>query len=102
MDLEKSRVLYFASVGLAILFAAIFEQMDWKLLVCAIAIAGFQWCALRNNLGHWKQVGELAGRTCAAQAKLGLPASSNQPNVVDGVYFLKMGFPECVKFLNEK
>jgi hypothetical protein len=98
MDLEKSRVLYFSSVGLAFLFAALFEHMDWKLPLCAVAIVGFQWSALQNNLYYWKEVGELAGRTCAAQARLGRSFSEPLPNVIDGVYFLRMGFPECVKF----
>jgi hypothetical protein len=103
-DLEKSRVLYFASVGLAILFAAVFECMDWKLITCAVALVGFQWTALENNLKHWESVGELAKRTCAtgAAAVLGSDgpiAVLGLPNVVDGVYFLHTGFPDCVKFL---
>jgi hypothetical protein len=102
MDLEKSRVLYFSSVGLALLLAAIFEQMDFKILICALALIGFQWTALQNNLGHWREVGELAGCICAAQARLGRMSTEPQPNVVDGVYFLRMGLPECVKLTNEK
>ncbi len=98
-DLEKSRVLYFASVGLAILFAAIFEQADWKVAACGLAVAGFQLAALENNLGHWKQVGELAERTCATAAQEAPIAVTGLPNVVDGVYFLHTGFPECVKFV---
>jgi hypothetical protein len=101
MDLEKSRVLYFASVGVAILFAGIFEKVDWKTLLCAVALIGFQWSALRNNLGHWKQVGELAGRTCAAQAMQPHTIAGGLPNVVDGVYFLKMGYPECLNFYGQ-
>lgn len=106
-DLEKSRVLYFASVGLAILFAAVFEYMDWKLAACAVALVGFQWMALANNLRHWKSVGELAQRTCVAgAAAVSGPddtiAVLGLPNVVDGVYFLHTGFPECVKFLAPK
>jgi hypothetical protein len=104
-DLEKSRVLYFASVGLAILFGAMFERVDGKTIACAVALIGFQWAALQNNLGHWRHVGELAGRTCAAAEaailQTGGPISvPGLPNVVDGVYFLHMGFPECVKFLD--
>jgi hypothetical protein len=99
MDLEKSRVLYFASVGLSILFATVFEQTDWKTLVCAVVLVGFEWSALRNNLRHWRQVGELAERTCAEQARLNNAGPSTLPNVVDGVYFLKMGFPECIHFI---
>jgi hypothetical protein len=97
-DLEKSRVIYFASVGMAILFAAIFEQLDWKVVLCAGALVAFQAAALENNLVHWRQIGELARRTCAAQAKLGRSVALGLPNIVDGVYFLHMGFPECVKF----
>lgn len=100
MDLEKARVLYFSSVGLALLFAAIFEQDDWKMLLCAAALIGFQWMALQNNLNHWRQVGELAGRTCATEAKQRKPVASALPNVIDGVYFLRMGFSECVMFDN--
>jgi hypothetical protein len=100
MDLEKSRVLYFSSVGLALLFAAIFERIDVKMALCAVAVVGFQWMALQNNLGHWRRVGELAGRTCAAQAKASGEPRTQQPNVVDGVYFLRMGLPECVMLLN--
>jgi hypothetical protein len=102
MDLEKSRVLYFSSVGLALLFAAVFERNDIKLMLCAVALVGFEWIALQNNLGHWRHVGELAGRTCAAQAKAPAEQRAQQPNVVDGVYFLRMGLPECVMLLNGK
>ena len=102
MDLEKSRVLYLASVGLAILFAAILDKADWKTVVCGLALIGFQWSALQNNLAHWKQVGELAGRTCAAQAKGPRKVAVGLPNVVDGVYFLKMGYPECLNFYDQR
>jgi hypothetical protein len=100
-DLEKSRVLYFASVGLAVLVGAIFERMDWKLAACGAALSCFQLAALENNLGHWRQVGQLAARTCVAAARAadGPIAVEGLPNVVDGVYFLHTGFPECVKFL---
>jgi hypothetical protein len=98
MDLEKSRVLYFASVGLAILFAGLFEKADWKTLVCAVVLVGFQWSALRTNLRHWREVGELAARTCAMQTPNPEP---RLPNVVDGVYFLKMGYPECLHFYGD-
>jgi hypothetical protein len=102
-DLEKSRVLYFASVGLAVLWAAMFEYPEWKAAVCGIALVGFQWSALESNLGHWRQVGELAKKTCAAAAAdaggTGAVTVAGLPNVVDGVYFLHTGFPECVQFI---
>jgi hypothetical protein len=100
-DLEKSRVLYFASVGLAVLFAAIFERMDQRLMACGLAVVGFQLFALESNLGHWRQVGDLAERTCATAARQaqGPIVVLDLPNVVDGVYFLHTGFPECVQFV---
>jgi hypothetical protein len=103
-DLEKSRVIYFASVGLAVLFAAVFERMDGRLTACAILYLGFQCIALESNLAHWKRVGYLAERACQVGAQA-LRATSRPiaavglPNVVDGVYFLHTGFAECVLFL---
>jgi hypothetical protein len=43
-------------------------------------------------------VGELAARTCVAQTSTTEPSL---PNVVDGVYFLKMGYPECLHFYGD-
>jgi len=93
-DLEKSRVLYFATVGLAVLLGSFIDRLDWKLAACALALVAFQLAALENNLRHWREVGELAGRTCAA----GTAKPFDLPNVVDGVYFLHIGYAECLKF----
>jgi hypothetical protein len=100
-DLEKSRVLYMASIGLAILFAALFERFDRTAAVCAVALIGYQAIALEHNLQQWKRVGYLAERTCSAAARA-LAADPRPltvrglPNVLDGVYFLHTGYPECV------
>ena len=88
-DLEKSRVLYFASVGLAIVFAACITTR--RMLVPAAYILLFQTAALHHNLEIWKRVGYQARAACTEQAR-------NLPNVVDGVYFLHTGYPECLNF----
>ncbi len=99
-DLEKSRVLYFASVGIAILFGALFDTLSAPVLIAAACLVVFQGLALENNLAIWKRVGLLAEKTCIAAARV-MPASvGGLPNVVDGVYFLHTGFPECVLFQN--
>jgi len=88
-DLEKSRVLYFASVGLAILFAALITSR--RLLVPAALILLFHCAALEHNLTIWKRVGYEARAACQ-------PGAKDLPNVRDGVYFLHTGYPECLEF----
>ena len=88
-DLEKSRVLYFASVGLAIIFAALIVSR--RMVVAAVFILLFQVAALEHNLVIWKRVGYRAQQACVAGAR-------DLPNVVDGVYFLHTGYPECLSF----
>jgi hypothetical protein len=99
-DLEKARVLYFASVGLAILFAALAETRAWPAVILFLI---FQGAALEHNLALWKRTGLLAARTCSDAAALMRAdprpvAIPNVPNVVDGVYFLHTGYPECTAF----
>jgi hypothetical protein len=96
LDLEKSRVLYFASIGLAILFAAIASQKS--LWVPAAVFLFFQFAALQHNLDIWKRTGYLAAATCRTGAEIQRPLLViNLPNVVDGVYFLHTGYPDCVE-----
>jgi hypothetical protein len=92
-DLEKSRVLYFASVGFAMLFGAMAETR--RVWPAAAAVLIFQAAALEHNLAIWRRVGELADTTCRAGAKLEGPVIG-LPNVLDGIYFLHTGYPECV------
>ena len=88
-DLEKSRVLYFASVGLAMIFAAAITSRT--LLIPAACVLVFQCAALEHNLAIWKRVGYQARQACVEGAR-------DLPNVVDGVYFLHTGYPECLSF----
>jgi hypothetical protein len=99
-DLEKSRVIYMASAGLAVLFAALFERARW---IAAASVILFQLVALENNLLVWKRTGYIAERACrtGAEALRSDPrplAALGLPNVLDGVYFLHTGYPECVRF----
>ena len=93
-DLEKSRVIYFGSVGLAILFAAAMNGRGAQIAMGVMLV--FQVAALEHNLAIWKRVGYLAEATCRAAADAGAVVTG-LPNVVDGVYFLHTGYPECVE-----
>lgn len=98
-DLGKSRVLYLPSVGFAMLLAALVKaDRRWMALAPLLL---FQIAALWHNLAEWRAVGNLAGRTCAdLVARLdrspGPIAVPEFPNTVDGVYYLKTGYPACV------
>ncbi len=98
-DLEKSRVLYLPSVGLAFLFAALFDALRPRLGAAAAAsVLIFQTAALEHNLAVWTRVGQIAERACAQAAAVKGPAVlSDISNVVDGVYFLHTGLRGCVK-----
>lgn len=98
-DLEKSRVLYLPSVGLALLFAAVLEGAQSRTaLWAAAAVLAFQTAALEHNLGIWRRVAELAEHSCAQAASIAGPvALSDISNVVDGVYFLHTGLRGCIQ-----
>lgn len=98
-DLEKARVLYYPSAGLALLFGALCTNR--ARLGLALLVLLFHAAALQHNLREWRRVGQLAARTCDQAAALlrrspGPVTVQDLPNVVDGVYFLKTGFRECV------
>ncbi len=96
-DLEKARVLYLPSIGLAIIFAAITSQR--RLWLPALVFLIFQAAVLQHNLDIWKSTGYLADATCRAGAdRMQRPLLViGLPNVVDGVYFLHTGFADCVE-----
>lgn len=102
-NLEKSRVLYLPSVGFALLLAAALASLTQRrAAVAAVAILGFQTAALEHNLATWRDVAQLADRTCAtAAAELrqarGPLLVSDVPNVIDGVYFLHTGLRQCIE-----
>jgi hypothetical protein len=98
-DLGKSRVLYLPSAGFAMLIAALVRgKRGW---IAVVPVLAFQMASLWHNLGEWRAVGNVAGRTCAEiVARLdrspGLIRLPEFPNTVEGVYFLKTGYPACV------
>jgi hypothetical protein len=98
-DLEKSRVLYLPTVGLALMFAAALEAARVRVAAAAAcAILIFQLAALEHNLRVWESVSGLAERTCASIAAVPGPvALSDIANTVDGVYFLHTGLRGCVE-----
>lgn len=96
-NLEKSRVLYLPSVGLALMFAAALEGLNPRVAAAAgCAVLMFQIAALEHNLRIWDDVSHLAERTCAqlAASKGPLPDAAN---TIDGVYFLHTGLRGCVE-----
>ena len=104
-DLEKSRVLYLPAAGFALLAAFALESVwKWKMAsAAAAAILVFELTALSHNLAIWKRVSATGQSACqqvgAAIQQTGRDAIVvGLPNVKDGVYFLRNGFPECVEW----
>jgi hypothetical protein len=102
-DLEKSRVVYLASVWFALLLGALWTAAPRPVAVAAAAsILAFNLVAMRHNLRIWHSVGNIHIAACdavsagAAASPEGIVALS-MPNVIDGVYALKTGLPECVE-----
>jgi hypothetical protein len=105
-DLQKSRALYLSSVGFALMLATAMEPLGrgarW---LVPSAILLFHFAALQHNLSAWKSTGDIAKRACIAAAQCALPHGArparpsvwNMPGSLDGVYFLGVGFNECVR-----
>lgn len=93
-DLEKSRVLYLPSAGFAMLLASAAGSRWWVLA----AVVVFQFAALQHNLRIWGDVSQMGRAVCASLAdriREGVVELRQPPNVVDGVYVLQRGLPEC-------
>jgi hypothetical protein len=101
-NLEKARVLYLPSIGMALLLGAAFSALRQRVLIAAAgAIIAFQAAALEHNLTIWKGVARYAEDTCAEAARQLEQASgtvlvSDVPNDIDGVYFLHTGLRACI------
>jgi hypothetical protein len=95
-DLEKSRVLYLPSVGFCIAIAAMVTSVRLQ-AVCAAAILIFQVAALEHNLTIWNRVARMYAQACDEAARNGRVPTTDLPNVLDGIYFVKVGLPECVE-----
>ncbi len=97
-DLEKSRVLYLPSVGFAMLLASAAGSRWWVLG----AVVVFQFAALQHNLRIWGDVSHMGRAVCASVAdrmREGLVELRQPPNVVEGVYVLQRGLPECAALM---
>ncbi len=104
-DLEKSRVLYLPSVGFAILVGFALQSVPQPRMaaIAGVAILIFQLAALEHNLAIWSRITELSRQTCErvgiAVHETGRDAIvTDLPKILDGVYFLQNGFPECVEW----
>ena len=104
-DLEKSRVLYLPAAGFALLAAFALESV-WKSRLAGAAAAAiliFHLAALGHNLTVWSRV-SAASRSACQQVAATIQQTGRDaivtglPNVKDGVYFLRNGFPECVEW----
>jgi len=94
-DLLGSRILYLPVAGFAILLAVLLEGIagETQQAIIAAGLILFFAGTLEHNLGIWGRVSRLALRTCqetAARPVTSLPAE------IDGVYFFRNGYPECV------
>jgi hypothetical protein len=104
-DLEKSRVLYLPAAGFALLAAFAVQSIGHARMAAGAAglILAFQLAALEHNLAIWKRV-SATGRAACQQAGSAIQETGrdatvvNLPNLLDGVYFLRNGFPECVEW----
>jgi hypothetical protein len=99
-DLQKSRELYLPLVGFCLFFAGAVDRMTGRgrWIVPAVVLA-FNFAALQHNVTIWQRVGATAERTCAAASRCSNGSKlsvRDLPGSIDGVYFLGVGFPECI------
>jgi hypothetical protein len=102
-DLQKARALYLPSAGFALMLATGLEPLGKRARwIVPGAILLFHFAALQHNLTAWQRAAEIARRTCTAAARCATPTAKklsawNVPGSLDGVYFLGVGFQECVQ-----
>jgi hypothetical protein len=88
-DLEKSRMLYFPSVGFAIMMAVMVFGVSRPLReVVIVAILAFQVTALQNNIAQWGLISAKVQTTCDIAARCGGGTPSGLPRAIRGVPFL--------------
>jgi hypothetical protein len=99
-DLQKSRELYLPLAGFCLLLASASDRLGPRARWIAPAIViAFNFAALQHNFSIWQRVGAIAEQTCAAASRCsvhGKLSVRDLPGSIDGVYFLGVGFPECI------
>ena len=103
-DLAGSRVLYLPSVGFSLLIAELAAKLEPRGVAVTLvsSLLVFQLAALEHNETIWVRVAGTARRACLATAEMlerdpqGSVYAYDLPKLLDGVYFLQNGFPECV------
>jgi len=101
-DLQKSRLVYFPSIGFCLLLAILLTRFQTKLRwALASAVILFQGAALWHNLATWRKASDAVQSACAAVAAC--PVKQGQkilvtglPHSINGVYAFANGFSECV------
>jgi hypothetical protein len=95
-DLLGSRILYLPVAGFSILLAVLLEGIvvETQRAIIAAGLLLFFAGTLEHNLRIWGRVSRLALRTCQEGAR-GKPIT-NLPAEIDGVYFFRNGYHECV------
>jgi hypothetical protein len=99
-DLQKSRELYLPLAGFCLFLASAMDGLGkrGRWIVPAVVLA-FNFAALQHNVTIWQRVGATAERTCAAVSRCSNSSRlsvRDLPGSIDGVYFLGVGFPECI------
>jgi hypothetical protein len=99
-DLQKSRELYLPLAGFCLFLASAVDRLGerGRWIVPAIVLA-FNFATLQHNVTIWQHVGATAERTCAAASRCSNTSKlsvRDLPGSIDGVYFLGVGFPECI------
>jgi hypothetical protein len=97
-----SRVFHLATIGLALMIAAVFDGFPKKGIAIAV-VSGFlvfHCAALVHNLLIWSDTAYLARHACMAVAESSDTQKSvaviSLPSTHNGVFFLRNGFSDCV------
>jgi hypothetical protein len=99
-DLQKSRELYLPLAGFCLLLGGAADRLRPRAAwIVPVIIVGFNFAALQHNITIWRNVGHVAQQTCLAASRCSIGGKlrvQDVPGSLDGVYFLGVGFPECI------
>jgi len=102
-DLQKSRLLYIASIGFCLLLGCAVSAIQSRAAAASVALALllFHLACLQHNLSIWRRVASLAESTCSKIVDERPPSTNKvvirrMPGSIDGVYFLRNGVKACL------